>query len=92
MKRANLGRLSKSVATVAASATLAAMVLSLNLQAAAAESEGVPVANSADEIQPLLIGAEVPAVTVHRPDGQAVNLKEAVQEQPSVLIFYRGGW
>jgi hypothetical protein len=51
-----------------------------------------PIPASAEEIRPLLIGAAVPAVEVKTLDGSAVDLAEKVQEQPTVLIFYRGGW
>ena len=54
-----------------------------------AESE---VAQSAEEICPLLPGAKLPAVTLQRIDGSDLNLAEAVGRKPSILIFYRGGW
>jgi len=50
------------------------------------------VASSADEVTPLLIGATIPDVSVKDIDGQTISLKELVAEQPSILIFYRGGW
>jgi peroxiredoxin len=40
----------------------------------------------------LDVGATVPAVTVLTTDGTAVDLREATIRQPTVLIFYRGGW
>lgn len=49
-------------------------------------------ANSADEVSPLLISSEIPDVTVKNIEGEAVSLREKVSEQPSILVFYRGGW
>ncbi len=50
------------------------------------------VPESANNIKPLLIGADVPEVTLKNIDGKDVNLREEVLKKPTVLIFYRGGW
>lgn len=50
------------------------------------------VADSAQEIKPLLIGASVPDVTLKSEDGKPLKLKKTVTEKPAVVIFYRGGW
>jgi hypothetical protein len=50
------------------------------------------VAASADRIRPLLVGAEVPEVTLTAADGKAVDLRAAAKEQRSIFVFYRGGW
>lgn len=49
-------------------------------------------AASADEVSPLLISSKIPDVTVKDIDGNDVNLRAAVSKQPTILIFYRGGW
>lgn len=49
-------------------------------------------AASADQVSPLLISSQIPDVSVKDIDGNDVNLRAAVSEQPSILIFYRGGW
>lgn len=49
-------------------------------------------AASANEVTPLLISSEIPDVTVKNIDGETVNLRDKVYEQPSILVFYRGGW
>ena len=49
-------------------------------------------ADSAEKIQPLLIGASVPDVTLHTVDGEPVTLRKAVAEKPALIVFYRGGW
>jgi hypothetical protein len=53
-------------------------------------AEGVP--GSPTGVRPLLIGSEVPSVDVLRPDGSPLDLREEAAKQPTVLIFYRGGW
>ena len=53
---------------------------------------GPTVAQSAEEICPLLPGAKLPQVTLQRIDGSELDLTEAVGRKPSILIFYRGGW
>ena len=41
----------------------------------------------------LTEGDPIPAdVMVRKTDGTNVNLSKTLTEQPSVLIFYRGGW
>ena len=47
---------------------------------------------SAAEIQPLLIGAQAPDVTLRDAGGEAVELPALLGEKPTILIFYRGGW
>jgi peroxiredoxin len=44
------------------------------------------------EVCPLLTGTIIPAATLHTADGDVLDLNQTVREQPSVLVFYRGGW
>lgn len=66
---------------------LAAALLLASLPCWAAE-----VADSAGEIQPLLVGSPIPSVQLRNDSGQEVDLQKVVAEKPSILIFYRGGW
>ena len=50
------------------------------------------IAESANDIQPLGTGQKMPAATVRTVEGEEFSLADAVAEQPTVLIFYRGGW
>jgi hypothetical protein len=50
------------------------------------------VAASAWDIRPLLIGSEVPEVTVQDVESNHVSLRDAMGGKPTVLVFYRGGW
>jgi hypothetical protein len=50
------------------------------------------IADSAEQICPLLPGMKIPGVTLERADGTPFNLLEEVSRQRSILVFYRGGW
>lgn len=50
------------------------------------------LAESAESATPLTVGSEAPQVSVLTTDGGLFDLGAAVREQPTVLIFYRGGW
>ena len=49
-------------------------------------------ANTADEVAPLLIGAETPSVLLTNQKGEATELDSVLAGKQSVVIFYRGGW
>jgi peroxiredoxin len=55
-----------------------------------AVSETVP--SSPLNVCPLLTGIAVPQVTLQTVNNEAFDLNSAVRQQPSVLVFYRGGW
>ncbi len=44
------------------------------------------------EVQPRLIGSEVPSAVVQRLDGSEADLRDLVGKKRAVVIFYRGGW
>ena len=67
----------------------AAAVLTL---AAGTTFAAADVAASADEVRPPLVGSSAPEVEVQTVDGVTVALSELVSSQPSIVIFYRGGW
>ena len=50
------------------------------------------VANDVSEVHPLLINASIPDVEVLDIDGNTVNLHKLTAQQPTMFIFYRGGW
>jgi peroxiredoxin len=50
------------------------------------------VADSPAKVCPLLVGVAIPQVTLQTVDGEPFDLNRAVNERPSVLVFYRGGW
>ncbi len=46
----------------------------------------------ASEVCALNIGTECPSAKVQQVDGTVIDLKEYCADQPTVLVFYRGGW
>ena len=50
------------------------------------------VPNNAEDISPLLIGETVPNATLQDSDGNQIQLKKFIEKNPTVLVFYRGGW
>ncbi|MFP4381112.1 MAG: peroxiredoxin-like family protein [Candidatus Sumerlaeia bacterium] len=50
------------------------------------------VAASPNDIDPVLLGQEAPSITVRDKNGKKYDLGKAYKKQPTVLIFYRGGW
>ena len=50
------------------------------------------IANAPEQVTPLLNGLSIPQVSLTPADGNTVALQQLVQQKPSVLVFYRGGW
>lgn len=63
-----------------------------NEQDKISSSENVEYAQSAEQVTPVLTGTQIPDVTVRNSKGEQVSLNSLIQEKPTVLIFYRGGW
>lgn len=49
-------------------------------------------AMSAEEVNPVLISSTIPDVTVKNTGGNNLNLRDIVKDQPTIFVFYRGGW
>lgn len=49
-------------------------------------------ATSAEKVNPVLISSTIPDVSVKNTDGKNLNLRDLVKEQPTIFVFYRGGW
>ena len=52
----------------------------------------VPIADSAEETQPLQAGQNAPRFTVRTVDNEAFEFDPQGLERPTVLITFRGGW
>lgn len=50
------------------------------------------IANSPEQITPLLKGAKIPSTSLTQLDGTSVSLPTLLNNKPAVLIFYRGSW
>ncbi len=55
-------------------------------------STGFTVPDKPEDICPVLIGTKLPEIALKTADGSAFNLNAAIAKQPTVLIFFRGGW
>jgi peroxiredoxin len=51
-----------------------------------------PVAQKPSDICPLKVGSHIPDVDLATIDGTTTNLRDRAREQPTILVFYRGGW
>ena len=67
--------------------TFAALLLVVSLFNLAGDTAEKPMG-----INPLLVSAPIPSVTLTDMDGNSMDLAKQVAEKPSILIFYRGGW
>jgi len=67
----------------------ASVVYSVTMQSGHAD---VPVADSADLIEPLQAGEEAPRFIVETIDGEAFDFNPQSLERPVVLLTFRGGW
>lgn len=56
------------------------------------KSTSVNYAEEAAGVTPILTGTRIPDVSVRNIDGDSVNLRNLISRDPTVLIFYRGGW
>lgn len=65
-------------------------LLVLSSQAIAATATNI--ANSAEQVSPLLPGLTIQSVDLKDQFGKSVSLGERFKEKTTVLIVYRGGW
>mgnify|MGYP001813357557 FL=1 len=52
----------------------------------------VPIAATAEEVQPLREGQDAPRFTVEAVDGEAVDFDPRDLQRPAIIITFRGGW
>lgn len=50
------------------------------------------IPKTATDIAPLLIGENIPDLTLQSSDNKEVQLSELFKKKKTVLVFYRGGW
>jgi peroxiredoxin len=56
-----------------------------------AASESILAADAASA-HPLAAGAAAPDAAIKSPDGSSLTLASVLDEKPTLLVFYRGGW
>ncbi len=72
--------------------TLLCPLALLLLLGGAGAARAAEVASGPERVHPLPIGSEVPELSLPEAGGDPFDLRSAVAKQPTVLIFYRGGW
>lgn len=50
------------------------------------------IAESAEDISPLMISEKIPSVLITSVNGEKVSLIDIVKKKRTILLFYRGGW
>lgn len=50
------------------------------------------IADRAENVHPLLVGQSIPDVMIWNDAGTPLKSLELVKKQPTILVFYRGGW
>ncbi len=50
------------------------------------------IAEKAEDISPLLIGETIPEAELKAPDTTGHKVSAIIAKEPTVLLFYRGGW
>lgn len=68
------------------------MIFALHNVALADTLDRNKIAQSAQQVTPLLNGQPVPDTTLKTAQGAPVSLKALTMQKPSVVLFYRGGW
>ena len=54
------------------------------------DQQAIPLV--AEDISPILIGETLPNGNFQNVEGETVQLKAILEEKPTILVFYRGGW
>ena len=67
-------------------------LVSLAILILAFQFSNAQVANSPEEISPLLVGEKIPNATIISSKGEALETSKLFKEQNTVLVVYRGGW
>lgn len=68
------------------------LVLILCTLLAANSTHAKKIPSSAEDVQPIMVGQTLPKITLTGVDGKPVDLNQSVTQQPTLLVFYRGGW
>ncbi len=64
------------------------LLLSLSVEATSRSS----IADSAQQVNPLMNSMSIGDITLKDADGNSVSLNQMLKAKPAVVLFYRGGW
>jgi peroxiredoxin len=68
------------------------IVIAFMLISSVSAAQRTQIADTADEIHPLLVGQAIPDIPVWTIDGKPIKLLRLATEKPLIIVFYRGGW
>ncbi|WP_417446860.1 peroxiredoxin-like family protein [Kangiella sp.] len=68
------------------------LIISSMISVSAVALERTKIADNANHVTPLLIGQQVPDIHLWDTEGKPFRLLDKVKQQPTILLFYRGGW
>ena len=54
------------------------------------DQQAIPLV--AEDISPILIGETLPNGNFQNVEGEYIQLRAILEEKPTILVFYRGGW
>lgn len=66
-------------------------VITVLITAVSCSAPQTDIPDNPKNVSPLLIGSEVPDMTLSDPEGERVSLSE-IAGQHTLIVFYRGGW
>jgi peroxiredoxin len=55
-------------------------------------ADGLFLAQSPQETKPLVVGTQVPEVSLTDLNGKDISLTQIILNKPTILVFYRGSW
>lgn len=70
------------------SVTIISFLLTFNVFA----FDRTSIKEDANQVTPLLNGMKVPNIAVKTAEGDPLSLLALIMQEPSVIVFYRGGW
>ena len=50
------------------------------------------IPDKATDINPLLVGMQIPEIELKDTKNKTVSLAEEISQKPTAIIYYRGGW
>jgi peroxiredoxin len=68
------------------------LLISVFISTGAKAQTSIDIPSKPEDISPLLIGENIPVIKLVDAMGKDFDLNSAIARQPTILIFYRGGW
>lgn len=72
--------------------TLKVLACSLWMSLAMVAQADKHVADSPEQVNPLLIGQSIPSAALQSLKGKSTDLQQLIKDKASLIVVYRGGW